>query len=132
VHACRRQRGCIRFCYLPPGSHTPRRYECQPDLAEDAVTALFVKGDFDATQRDALIGAERLRVEPQLESTRYGAPAYCRLDRTCAREIATGADDASEMGVYHDLYEPQRVANMRTRLDEFIPAGTNAGIIFAS
>ncbi|HEY0614353.1 MAG TPA: hypothetical protein VGC96_06915 [Candidatus Elarobacter sp.] len=132
VHACRRQRGCIRFCYLPPGSHTPRRYECQPDLAEDAVTALFVKGDFDTTQRDALIGAERLRVEPQLESTRYGAPAYCRLDRTCAHEIATGADDASEMGVYHDLYEPQRVANMRTRLDEFIPAGTNAGIIFAS
>jgi hypothetical protein len=132
VHACRRQRGCIRFSYVPPGSHTPRRYECQPDLVEDAVNALYAKGDVDAEQRDVLVSAERLRVEPELESTRYGTPAYCRLDRACAREIAAGAEDESEMGVFHDLYEPQRTANLQLRLNESTPAGTDAGIIFAS
>ncbi len=29
----RRQDGCMRFCYLPNSSRTPRRYRCQPDLA---------------------------------------------------------------------------------------------------
>jgi hypothetical protein len=34
VHVARRQRGCMRFCFVPPRSRTPRRYRCQPDLAE--------------------------------------------------------------------------------------------------
>lgn len=29
----RHQEGCIRFCYVPVASDTPRRYRCQPDLA---------------------------------------------------------------------------------------------------
>jgi hypothetical protein len=36
------------------------------------------------------------------------------------------------MGVFHDLFRPQREANLRARLDEYTPAGTEAGIIFAS
>ena len=32
VMILRRQVGCLRFCYVPEGSHTPRRYRCQPDL----------------------------------------------------------------------------------------------------
>ncbi|MGO4842256.1 hypothetical protein AB4144_59320, partial [Rhizobiaceae sp. 2RAB30] len=28
------QTGCVRFSFVPPGSRTPRRYRCQPDLAE--------------------------------------------------------------------------------------------------
>jgi hypothetical protein len=132
VHVCRRQWGCMRFCYLPPGSHTPRRYECQPDLVEEAVTARYAKDDFDPEDRDAMLLAERLRVEPSFESTRYGKPEYARLTRACAPEIATGADDDSELGVFHDLYEPQRAANLRRRLDEYTPAGTDAGIIYAS
>jgi hypothetical protein len=36
------------------------------------------------------------------------------------------------MGAFHDLYQPQREANLRARLDEYTPAGVNAGIIFAS
>ena len=42
ILACRRQQGCMRFCYVPPGSRTPRRYECQPDLVDQAVAALPV------------------------------------------------------------------------------------------
>ncbi|MEB3294493.1 MAG: hypothetical protein VKJ24_15155 [Synechococcales bacterium] len=33
VTVLRQQMGCIRFSYIPPGSTTPHRYHCQPDLA---------------------------------------------------------------------------------------------------
>ena len=132
VLACRRQKGCMRFCYVPPGSRTPRRYECQPDLVLGAVAALFAQGDLTAPERDALQSSESLRVEPVFDSTRYGTPTYCRLARSCAPEISAGASDQSEMGVFHDLYQPQRAANLRQRLSEYTPAGTDAGIIYAS
>jgi hypothetical protein len=130
--ACRRQQGCLRFCYVLPGSRTPRRYECQPDLVEQAVADLFAKGDLTLTERDALLAAERLRVEPQFDSVRYGTPTYCRLAGACAAEITTGADDEAEMGVFHDLYQPLRSANLHQRLAEYTPARTDAGIIYVS
>jgi hypothetical protein len=132
VLACRRQQGCMRFCYVPPGSRTPRRYECQPDLVDQAVAALLLKGDLTAIERNAIQQSERLRVEPEFNSTRYGTPTYCQLTQTCACEITRGADDESEMGVFHDLYQRQRAANLKARLDEYSPAGMDAGIIFAS
>ena len=132
ILACRRQQGCMRFCYVPHGSRTPRRYECQPDLVEAAVNNLFNRGDLTAIERDTLIQGERLRVEPEFNSTRYGAPTYCQLADRCACEITRGADDESEMGVFHDLYQPQRRSNLRTRLDEYTPAGMDAEIIYAS
>jgi hypothetical protein len=132
VRVCRRQQGCMRFCYVPPGSRTPRRYECQPDLVQNAVLALVKRDGLSSTERDSLLLSERLRVEPEFNSIRYGTPAYCQLADACAAEITTGADDQSEMGVFHDLYQPQRTANLRLRLDEYTPAGMSAGIIFAS
>ena len=128
----RRQVGCMRFCYVPPGSRTPRRYECQPDLVESVVTQEFIERRISAQERDALIESERLRVEPQFNSTRYGTPTYCQLADTSAAEIKRGADDESEMGVFHDLYQPQRAVNLHARLEEFTPAGTNTGVIRAS
>jgi len=62
----------------------------------------------------------------------YGRPDYMQLSGDCAVEITRGADDESEMGAYHDLYQPQRAAGLRTRLDEYSPAGMTAGLIFAS
>lgn len=132
VRVCRRQAGCMRFCYVSPGSRTPTRYECQPDLVLKAVGDAYLNGDLSVAQRDALLRAERLRVEPDFASVRYGTPRYGRLSDACAAEIRTGADDESEMGMLHGLYEPQRAANLRQRLNEFTPAGTDAGIIFAS
>lgn len=35
------------------------------------------------------------------------------------------------MGVYHGLFQPQREANLRTRLDEYTPAGMTVGLFFA-
>jgi hypothetical protein len=120
IKVARRQIGCVQFSYVPPGSRTPRRYECQSDLVEQAVSG-------PANQE-----RERLRVRPIFNSMRYGTPTYCQLALTCADEIKRGAEDESEMGVFHDLYQPQREANLRTRLDEFTPADMQAGIIFAS
>jgi hypothetical protein len=117
ITVARRQQGCIRFCYVTPGSRTPRRYECQPDLA--------TKGKDGAAK-----AWEETRVEPRFNSNRYGRPDYCQLSDDCAEEISRGADDESEMGVFHDLYQPQRLANLDARLDEYSPAGMDAGIFF--
>lgn len=125
VRVARTQAGCVRFCYVPPGSRTARRHNCQPDLALSSLRG-----------NDAATVAERerteMRVRPVFNSVRYGTPAYCQLAETCPDEIRRGADDESEMGVYHDLFQPQREANLRARLDEFTPAGVDAGIIFAT
>ena len=79
-----------------------------------------------------MIAAERARVRPQFTSMRYGTPAYAQLALTCADEIRRGADDESEMGAFHDLFQPQRDANLRARLDEYTPAGMDVGILFAN
>ncbi len=135
----RRQHGCVRFCYVVPGSRTPRRYHCQPELAEAAIEETLRSAPRSVTDpplTDAMIAdakqREDVRVRPRFTSTRYGLPAYCQLACDCADEIKRGADDESEMGAFHDLYQPQREANLRTRLDEHTPAGTEAGILFAN
>ena len=109
VLAERVQEGCVRFSYVPPGSRVPRRFKCQPAGEDDAA-----------------------RVRPTFTSLRYGEAAYCQLSRYCAAEIQEGADDGAEMGAFHDLYQPQRVANLRARLDEYLRFGLEAGIFFAS
>ena len=108
VLVARRQQGCVRFCYVAPGSRTPQRFHCQPGPGNDP------------------------RVRPRFTSTRYGAPGYCQLALNCAEEIVRGADDESEMGAFHDLFQPQRAANLRARLAEYTPAGAQAAIIYAS
>ena len=127
VAVARRQIGCMRFCYVSPKSRTPRRYHCQPDLVRAAVDAI------DPAPADvaAAKASEELRVRPRFDSTRYGHPAYCRLACNCAVEIKRGADDESELGVFHDLFQPQREASLRVRLDEYTPAGMDAGVLFA-
>ncbi len=126
ITVARRQLGCLRFSYVTPGSRTPRRYRCQPDLVEAAVDQ-----SKSEAEREALKQFERTRVRPVFESVRYGSPRYVRLARTTAAEITRGADDQAEMGVFHDLYQPQRAANLHTRLDEFLPASLDAGVILA-
>ena len=116
VRVARSQVGCMRFCSLMAASdsRTPGRYDCQPDLVE----------------QEGAVTAQRVR--PRFNSTRYGTPGYCQLSRTTADEIAHGADDESEMGVFHDLFGPQREANLRVRLEEYTPAGNEAAVFFAT
>ncbi|MDN7179634.1 hypothetical protein M0D69_16890 [Caballeronia sp. SEWSISQ10-4 2] len=115
----RRDTGCMRFCYVPPESRTARRFECQPGAAM-------------ARAQGGARAAVASRVRPLFNSVRYGSAGYCQLAAACASEIAKGADDESEMGVFHDLYQPQRFANLLARLDEYVPADVDAGIIISS
>ena len=132
VRVARRRPGCVRFCYVPDGSRTPARYECQPDLVEAAVRDAFRRGELDADERDRALRREAHRVRPRFESVRYGTPQYCRLGDTCAPEITRGADDESELGAFHDLFQPQRQTNLEARLAEFSPAGSDAAIVFVT
>ena len=129
VNVARRQLGCMRFCYVPSQCRTPRRYHCQPDLVTQALREDTTLSD---AQRAALIASERIRLRPQFSSIRYGNPGYAQLALTCAVEIRRGASDESEMGVFHNLFQPQREANLQARLEEFIPAGMDVGILFAT
>jgi hypothetical protein len=123
VWVARRQVGCVRFCYVPPGSRTARRYHCQPDLAVRALGP-------NPPAADEVLAEEQL--VPLFTSQRYGRAAYGQLALGCSPGILRGADDESEMGAFHDLFQPQRAANLRVRLDEFTPAGMEAGILYAN
>ena len=133
-----RQRGCVRFCYVLANSRTPRRYHCQPDLVEQTIAGQLLenaaKESKTLTQADIDLAKqrERDRVHPRFNSLRYSTPTYCQLANTCAEEIKRGAEDESEMGVFHDLFQPQRIANLIARLDEYTPAGMTTGIIYAN
>jgi hypothetical protein len=128
IHVARRQVGCMRFCYVPPGSRTPRREQCQPDLVDDAVAALPLSPD----QRAQLTDVERERVRPRFRSQRYGRADYAELDDSTAAEIFAGASDEGEMGVFHDLFVPKRAANLDARLAEFTPADSDAETVFST
>ena len=130
IRVGRRQQGCMRFCYVTPGSRTPHRYHCQPDLAIAALNEIVPP--LTAPEKAMRKDAEAHRVRPSFNSLRYGKPTYCQLAFDCAEEIARGADDESEMGAFHDLFQPQRTANLRARLDEYTPAGLEAGILFVN
>ena len=106
VMAERRQEGCVRFSYLPTGSITPRPFRCVPDKAHPTVL-------------------------PHFTSLRYGDPGYGQR-RTTDKAIREGADDGGEMGVLHDLFQPQRETNLRLRLDEYLRFGLHAGIFYAT
>ncbi|HVM14308.1 MAG TPA: hypothetical protein VM287_08250 [Egibacteraceae bacterium] len=139
TRVARRQRGCLRFSFVVPGSRTPRRHACQPDLAEEqAEEELRERAAADglAPPPDSEVALvrrlERERVKPLFTSSRYGHPGYCQLALVCAEEIRMGADDQSEMGVFHDLYQPQRAANLEVRLEDATPAGMEAGIVYVT
>jgi hypothetical protein len=128
----RRRQGCVRFCYVSPGSRTPRRFHCQPDLVDDAVLLRKRIEKLSEQEAEVLRRVERLRVVPDFLSIRYGQPDYARLSSSCAIEIRAGASDQAEMGVFHDLFQSQREANLRARLAEYTPAGVDVGVIWAS
>jgi hypothetical protein len=116
----RLQSGCVRFSYLPFGSRAPRIYRCQPQLATDATT--------DPLEQETL----RARLRPDFTSKRYGDSGYAQLSAACPGEIRTGAEDGSEMGAFSGLAQPQREANLRIRLDEYLPAGREGGLIYVT
>ncbi len=89
---------------------------------------------FSAVDADASV-TRRFRCTDavaQFAAVRYGAPAYCQLSRRCAPAIQAGADDESELGVFHDLFAPHREGNLRARLDEYLRLGLRVGVTFVT
>jgi hypothetical protein len=65
-------------------------------------------------------------------STLFGASGYCQLSRACPDAVRTGAEDESEIGVFHDLFLPQRESDLRTSLNEYLRFGMEAGVFYGS
>jgi hypothetical protein len=117
--AARRQEGCVRFSWLGLGSDTPRRYRCQPDLA---------LADAPNSEHDSI----RARLAPPYTSVVDGHAAFGQLASSVAIELATGAEDGSEMGAFSHLRQPQRLANFHSQLPDYLRFGLEAGVIYAS
>jgi hypothetical protein len=109
VEVERRQTGCVRYSYLPLASVVPRRFQCEP--------------------RDE---AAARRVAPTFTSVTHGEPGYGQLGRGLAPELAHGADDDGEVGAFHFLQQPQRLANLEGRLDEYLRFGLEAGVFLVT
>ncbi len=131
VVVVRRQNGCVRFSYLAPNSITPRRFRCQPDLALAKYAeeqGLDSVSSIPPVQSDNI----RRRIVPSFTTLNPFAPAFAQLHRHCAPEITTGAEDGSEMGIWCFLKQPQRLANLRASLDEYLRFGLEAGPILVT
>ena len=102
--ADRKQQGCVRFSFLPIGAVTPPPYQCV----------------IQATAAP----------QPYFISTRYGQPGYMKLMACTDDSIRRGADDGSEMGAYHFVFAPQRERDLQIRLQEYVPAGLEYGLIY--
>lgn len=128
ITAARRQLGCVRFSYILPGSIVPRRYRCQPDLAlTERAHALGLQGSSNLPEGEREL--IRFRLTPLFTSTQYGDPGYAQLGRSCAQEICTGGENGAEMGAFNFLLQPQREANLRASLSDYLRFGLEAGII---
>ena len=109
VRAARKQVGCVRFSWLPFESIVPARHRCQPDSSQAAQN-----------------------IAPRFSSRRFGTAPYAQLTTSTPAEVLRGADDESEMGVFHHLYGTQRETNLRIRLAEYLRVGLRAGIFYES
>jgi hypothetical protein len=107
LDVARRQTGCVRYSWLPPGSRAPRRFRCQPGDAGGAVT-------------------------PSFTSTTYGDPGYAQLTAATPPEIGRGGEYEGEMGAFAFLGQPRRLADLRTQLDEYLRLGLEAGVYFVT
>lgn len=127
------QAGCVRYSYVPPGSRTPRRFRCQPELeTASKIDKAQTEGNTELTdtEKAAIKAGVEEWLRPSFTSTDYGDPGYGQLSTSCPDEIRIGAEDGSEMGVFSHLKQPQREANLRVNLNEYLRFGMEAGIFY--
>jgi hypothetical protein len=136
VEALRRQTGCVRFSYVSPLSKVPRRYRCQPDLEIttriDALRRAMVPAVPTAAQEAAIRAEVDALIRPLFVSRRYGDPGFGQLELRCAEQIRTGAESGAEMGAFEFLKQPQREANLRDALAEYLRFGLEARLVYVT
>ena len=112
VFAIRRQKGCLRYCYAPPGPvdgeevRTPRRYRCQPDLTLAGATAAPAYIDTDMYE-----------------------PTFAMLHARTPSGILRGGEGDVAMGVFSAEAEALRIANLETLFANYLPFELEAGIL---
>jgi hypothetical protein len=91
----------------------------------------FSAASFDDVEPDTPVRLPKLYRVPRIGvlrkhffvSTRFGDPGYAQLSSAAPTEIARGAENTSEMGVFSFLMWPVRLESIRTKVDEFKPVG---------
>jgi hypothetical protein len=71
-------------------------------------------------------------VRPAFTSETYGDPGYAQLGRAVSAKISAGGDNGSEMGAFNHLFQPQRIADLRQSLDEYLRFGLEAGVFLVT
>jgi len=130
----RTQNGCVRFSYVPPGSHVPGRYRCQPglEIEQEIADALKLNPLLTAAEQTEITDFVQGWLVPSFKAHNYGSPFYAQLHLGCPEQIRTGAEDGSEMGAFSNLKQPQRESNLKIRLQEYLPFGLEAGITYVT
>ena len=133
-----RQQGCVRFSFVTRDSATPQQYRCQPaletQLEKEKKRADSIKSGIPLPVgwEAAIENEVAMWLVPTFQTDRYGRPDFAQLRLTCPIQIRTGAEDGSEMGAFCVLKQPQRESNLRLRLDEYLPVGLEAGLIYVT
>jgi hypothetical protein len=97
-----RQLGCVRFSRFEPGSVLPQRYRCVPTDAEIAAGQ---------------------PARPVFRSLRTGAPWFGQLGATGSPLLVNASEAGDEVGAFAHSYPGLRLANLRAKLQEFLPVG---------
>jgi len=71
-------------------------------------------------------------VGPTFTSLRYGDPAYGQLDNDTPQAILTGASNGSEIGAFQHLNAAQRMKNLASALDAYVPLTLDARIFYVT
>lgn len=89
------QGSCFRFSTARSGGRIPAQYE-SVILPDGLPPASFV-------------------------SRRFGDPGYLQLSESCLVEIAAGAENGSEMGVFNRALDPIKRADLKAKVQEYAP-----------
>ncbi len=98
------QSGCFRFSAAASGGRVPQAYESH-----------FFTGVLPPTT---------------FISKRFGDAAYAQLSEVAPDNIRRGGEDGTEMGAYHAALDPIKRADLRDKLEEFMPINAIAQLVY--
>lgn len=100
------QGSCFRFSTARSGGRIPAQYECAI-LPEGMPAGSFV-------------------------SRRFGDPGYLQLAQACPHEVAAGAENGTEMGVFNRALAPIKAADLATKVQEYAPVQARVQLLVAT
>jgi hypothetical protein len=118
----------VSYCYLPRGSNVGG-YRCQPLLAlQNAAAELDLPDAADLPP--AIRALVLIRTTPSFLSTAFTSPEYAQLRAGSSPAIVSGSSEGSELGVFCAWRGTDRQTLIRQIVNDFIPAGRNAAIVY--